>query len=368
MTESVECLVLGAGAVGLAIGRALAESGREVIIAEAENAIGTQTSSRNSEVIHAGIYYPTGSLKAALCVRGRNLLYRYCHDRDVPHEQVGKIILATSAEEMPQLLAYREQALRNEVHDLVLKSAAEVADLEPAVSCVAGLWSPSTGILDSHAYMLALQADLESFGGTIALRNRVRKIRFEKNKFIVELSQPPATLVECRYLVNSAGLNAQQMAHSIDGMSAVKIPPLFLAKGHYYSYRGIAPFRHLVYPIAEKGGLGIHATKDMTGRCRFGPDVAWINAPDYSFDEKRRSYFAKAIGRYYKAIKEDSLVPDYTGIRPKLAAQGAPAADFLIQDCRDHGIHGLVNLFGIESPGLTASLAIAELVARRLVL
>ena len=367
MTETIECLVIGAGAIGLAIGRVLADSGKEVIVAEAEKGIGTQTSSRNSEVIHAGIYYPSGSLKASLCVHGKNLLYQYCRHRSVPHERIGKLILATSAREIPRLHQYKEQAVRNGVDDLILMNPDEVADLEPSVSCVAGLWSPSTGILDSHSYMVALQADLEAAGGAVAFGNRVKKISTGKHRFAVELSHASTAAFECRYLVNSAGLNAQYVAHSIDGLNAEKIPPLFLAKGQYFSLSGNAPFRHLVYPLAEKGGLGIHVTKDMAGRFRFGPDVQWIDALDYGFDETRRNRCYAAISKYYKDIKEDELVPDYTGIRPKLTPQGALAADFVIQDHRKHGVKGLINLFGIESPGLTASLAIAELVSRRLV-
>jgi L-2-hydroxyglutarate oxidase LhgO len=367
MAEYIEYLVIGAGAVGLAIGRALADAGKEVIVADAEKAIGIQTSSRNSQVIHAGIYYPSGSLKAKLCVAGRKLLYPYCEQHNVAHERIGKVILATSAEEVPCLHQYQEQALRNGVDDLILMTADEVAAREPAVNCVAGLWSPSTGILDSHAYMLSLQADLEAAGGAVALGNRVEKIRVGKKRFTVRLSRASATTFECHKLVNSAGLNAQDVAHSIEGLNGETIPPLYFAKGHYFSLGGNAPFNHLIYPVAGKGGLGIHVTKDMAGRCRFGPDVQWLDTVDYSFDETRRHNFHEAISKYYQDINEEMLVPDYTGIRPKLAPCGAPAADFVIQDYRSHGVVGLINLFGIESPGLTASLAIAESVRDRLV-
>lgn len=366
MAESVECLVIGAGAIGLAIGRSLAKAGREVIVAEAERGIGTQTSSRNSEVIHAGIYYPTGSMKAGLCVRGKRLLYRYCEKHDVPHEKIGKLIVATSADEIPRLHEYREQALRNGVEDIVLMDTSEVRVMEPSVTCVAGLWSPSTGILDSHAYMLALLADFESAGGIVALGNKVRRIRTRSGRFIVELGHEQASEIGCEYLVNSAGLSAQEIAHSIDGLGEENIPPLFLAKGHYFAYAEKAQFKHLIYPVPEGGGLGVHVTKDMGGRFKFGPDVQWIDTIDYQFDESRKHAFAEAIRKYFTELNEDALIPDFTGIRPKLVPPGKPPADFVIHDQHDHGIRGLVNLFGIESPGLTASLAIAEQVNDRL--
>jgi L-2-hydroxyglutarate oxidase LhgO len=356
--HTVDCVVVGAGVIGLAVARALALSGLEVIVIEAAGAIGTETSSRNSEVIHAGIYYPTGTLKARLCVTGRDLLYRYCAEKGIGHAGTGKLIVATSATEVPVLDRYMAQAGANGVTDLTRLGPAEVSRLEPAVQCVEALHSPSTGIIDCRAYMLALQGDLEAHGGTVVLNTPVSRVVCREQLFEIEVAG--ATMIRCARLVNAAGLHAQDLARNIDGLPPATIPPSHLARGHYYSLSGKSPFRRLVYPVAGAAGLGIHVTLDLGGAARFGPDLQWISAIDYSFDSQRRDCFVAAIRRYYPGLDEARLLPGQTGIRPKLSAPGEPAADFVIQGEETHGLPGLINLYGIDSPGLTASLAIAE--------
>ncbi len=365
-TQAVECVVVGAGVVGLAVARALALAGHEVLVLEAEAAIGTGTSSRNSEVIHAGIYYPTGSLKARLCVQGKQQLYRYCTARRIRHQRIGKLIVACMADELPVLEAYRVQAQRNGVSDLRWVEAAELAVLEPEVQAVRALLSPSTGIIDSHELMLSLQGELEAAGGDIALRSPVQAIHAESGGFRIRCADAERTQLHCRRLVNSAGLQAIRLAQAIDGLPAECVPPGYFAKGHYYALSGRAPFRHLVYPVATGGGLGVHVTLDLAGAVRFGPDLRWVADLDYGFDDSRRAEFIAAIRRYYPGLDATRLQPAYTGIRPKITGPGEPAADFMIQGPAAHGVPGLVNLFGIESPGLTAALAIAEEVAGRL--
>jgi L-2-hydroxyglutarate oxidase LhgO len=362
--EPADALVIGAGVVGLAVGRALALRGLEVAVVEAAGAIGTGTSSRNSEVIHAGIYYPAGSLKARLCVAGRERLYDYLASRGIAHRRTGKRIVATVPDEVPLLERYLAQARANGVTDLCWQGPAEVAAAEPAIRCAAALLSPSTGILDTHGYLLALQADLERAGGTVVCNSPVQRIVPEGDRFLVETGAGEA--VSCRLLVNAAGLGAWAVAKRIEGLPPAAVPPARFARGHYYSLRGPSPFRSLVYPVADSAGLGIHVTLDLAGQARFGPDVQWIDEVDYSFDESRREHFAAAIRRYWPDLDEGRLQPAYTGIRPKLAGPGEPAADFRISTAADHGIPGLVNLFGIESPGLTASLALADEVVARL--
>lgn len=366
-TDTIDCAVIGAGVVGLAVGRALAARGLETVVIEAAGAIGTETSSRNSEVIHAGIYYPTGSLKARLCVEGRELLYRYCQEKGIAHRRVGKLIVATTTAEIPVLEQYLAQARANGVDDLVGINGPEARRMEPAVSCAAALHSPSTGIIDSHAYMLALQGDLEHRGGFVVLGTRVSRVTLRDGLFAVHVNDGDTPTLACRYLVNAAGLHAQAVARSIDGLPASSIPPRHLARGHYYTLSGRSPFNRLVYPVAEAGGLGIHVTLDLAGTARFGPDVQWIDGIDYSFNPAVREKFSAAIRRYYPDLDESRLRESYTGIRPKLSGPAGPAADFCIQGQEAHGMPGLVNLYGIESPGLTASLALAGLVAARLV-
>ena len=350
-TEECDVVVIGAGVVGLAVGQALAREGREVLILEKQEAIGTETSSRNSEVIHAGIYYPTGSLKAELCVRGKRLLYEHCKTHHVPHENVGKIIVAKSRDQFPALQAYRQQALANGVGELPWLSQREVNAREPAVACVGGIWSPTTGIIDSHAFMLSLEGELETHGGMIAFLSEVDGLSVEDGLRVStgELSLAP------RVVVNSAGLDAPELARQLGREFQT-----YYAKGHYYTLSGASPFSHLVYPIAEEGGLGVHVTLDMAHQARFGPDVVWQCNHDYSFDESRREQFVAAIRSYYPELDESKLQPGYTGIRPKLAPQGEPGSDFVVNGPDTTGIEGYVELLGIESPGLTASLAIAE--------
>ncbi len=365
--EAADCVVIGAGVVGLAIARRLALGGREVIILEREEAIGTHTSSRNSEVIHAGIYYPAGSLKARVCVAGRKALYAYCASHGVPHRKVGKLIVASGESEIPPLRALKEKAEANGVPDLRYLGPADIARLEPEVRAVGGLLSPSTGIVDSHALMLAYLGDAEDRGAFLALASPVLggQVRHDGT---IELSVGGADPVHirCRTVVNSGGLFAQEVAASIEGVPPESIPPRYLAKGSYYALAGRQPFTHLVYPMPAASVLGVHVTLDLAGRCRFGPDLEWVDEIDYSVDPARAERFYEAVRTYWPALPDASLTPDYCGIRPKLHGPGEPQPDFVIQGPETHGIPGLVNLYGIESPGLTASLAIADEVAGRL--
>jgi len=365
--ERADCIVIGGGVIGLAVARRLAIAGVETLLLEREAVPGSHTSSRNSEVIHAGLYYPTGSCKARLCVRGRQQLYRYCQDRGIAHRRCGKLILAVSEGERATLQSYCDTARRNGVIDLVRLTPSDVTALEPAVRCVAALWSPSTGILDSHGYMQSLLGDLATSGGTFACRAEVVHARLERGRHRVFVQQGGAcSEFETRLLVNAAGLDAQAVAQSFAGLDPSTIPPRYPAKGHYFTLQGRAPFHHLIYPVAGGGGLGIHVTLDLAGGVRFGPDVEWILEIDYSIDESRRDAFATAIRRYYPDLDVARLQPGYTGIRPKIAGPGERAADFCIQGPAEHGWPGLVNLYGIESPGLTASLALADEVAAAL--
>jgi L-2-hydroxyglutarate oxidase LhgO len=363
MTERIDCAVIGAGVVGLAIARALARAGREVIVLESESAIGTGTSSRNSEVIHSGIYYPTGSMKARFCVYGRDLLYRFCAQNSVEHRRIGKLIVASSEEEIPTLAKYQAQALANGVTDLRRLTLAEASTLEPEVRCTAALLSPSTGIVDSHGLMLAYQADLEAHGGVLSLNSPVAGGRLHEREIALQVGGDMPLAVRAASVVNCAGLNAQSVSGCLAGVPAAAIPARFLAKGHYFSLTGPSPFRHLVYPLANSVGLGTHVTLDLNGAARFGPDVQWIEHIDYGFDEARKGEFAAAIRRYYPQLDDSRLQPAYTGIRPKISQAGRPAGDFCIRGPSDHGDCPYVALYGIESPGLTASLAIAEHVA-----
>ena len=362
MSDSVDTVVVGAGVVGLAVARELAMRGAEVLVVEAEQHIGSHTSSRNSEVIHAGIYYPAGSNKARYCVDGKHRLYEYCRGRGVAHRQTGKLIVACSTDEEPVLAGYIDKAAANGVEDLDFVPTAKIAELEPAVRCTAAVLSPSTGIVDSHAFMLALQADLEAHGGQVVASTQLEHVDTGPAGF--ELRFADAFTIGCRCLVNSAGLWAQALAAKIDAMPREHVPPTFYAKAHYYSLSGRSPFNRLVYPLAGGGGLGVHVTIDLGGQVRFGPDVRWVDEVDYAFDDSRRNDFIAAIERYYPALDRHRIVPAYTGIRPKLVGPSEPAADFVVQGPAVHGVAGLVNLFGIESPGLTASLAIAADVGR----
>jgi L-2-hydroxyglutarate oxidase LhgO len=361
--ERLEAVVIGAGVVGLAVARALALSGREVVILEAEDAIGTHTSSRNSEVIHAGIYYPKGSMKARSCVAGKELLYEYCVSHGVPHRRSGKLIVATDKAQEAELLSIQQKAHANGVTDVIWMTREQALALEPALHCVAALYSPSTGIIDSHALMLAYLGDAEAHGAMLALKTHLLGGQVVPGGFVVHTSEMD---VECRILVNSAGLRAPTVAKSIEGMEKTKVPGEFYAKGNYYSLSTKSPFSRLVYPVPEPGGLGVHITLDMGGQARFGPDVEWVDRIGYDVDPRRADRFYAAIRRYWPALPDGALSPGYAGIRPKTAGPGAPAPDFHIQGPREHGIPGLVNLFGIESPGLTASLALAGIVMNEL--
>jgi L-2-hydroxyglutarate oxidase LhgO len=358
--DRVECVVIGAGVVGLAIARNLALSGREVIVIEAAEGIGTVTSSRNSEVIHAGIYYKVGSLMARFCVAGKRGLYRYCADHGVPHRNCGKLIVATSAKETDRLQSIRAHAEANGVDDLKLLSGEAARALEPALACDAALLSPSTGIIDSHAYMLALRGDAEDAGAGFAFHTPLLGARAQGNRIEVDAGGATPMTLECRLLVNSAGLSAPDVARSIEGMPKELVPQPYLAKGNYFSCSAKAPFSHLIYPVPEPGGLGVHLTLDMGGHARFGPDVEWVDHIDYAVDPARAERFYPAIRKYWPTLPDHALMPSYSGMRPKIVPPAIAVQDFVIQGPRDHGVAGLINLFGIESPGLTSSLAIAD--------
>lgn len=366
MTEKIDCAVIGAGVVGLATARACAQRGWDTVVLEAESAIGTQTSSRNSEVIHAGIYYSKGSLKARLCVQGRPALYAYCEQHGVAHRNCGKLIVATQPSQLNALRQLKTRAEGNGVDNLQWLDAPAVHEREPALHCVAALWSPSTGIVDSHGYMLALQGDLEAAGGVVALRSPVQSAEISRDGICLQVGgEEPAELL-ARRVVNAAGLQAIPLAHHIRGLAAATIPEGRYAKGNYYALATRAPFSHLIYPIPEPGGLGVHLTLDLAGRARFGPDVEWTDTINYDVDPRRSEHFYASIRRYWPELPDDSLHPDYCGIRPKLVSTTGEDADFVIQDSGTHGIPGLVNLYGFESPGLTSSLAIAEAVCQAL--
>ncbi len=365
--EEVECIVIGAGVVGLAVARSLALRGREVIVLEAAGAIGTETSSRNSEVIHAGIYYPKGSLKARACVAGRQMLYRYAAEHGVPVQRCGKLIVATDAAQTEELWALQAKAAGNGVTDLERLTAAEAMAMEPALSCVAALLSPSTGIIDSHAFMLALQGDAEAAGAMIAFHSPVSGGVAGEGGIVLEVGGAAPMRLRARAVVNSAGLHAPDLAGRIAGLRPGSVPSAAYAKGSYFTLSGVRPpFGRLIYPMPEPGGLGVHVTLDLAGQMRFGPDVQWVDRLDYDVDPARGERFYAAVRRYWPGLPDGALQPGYAGIRPKLGAPGAPASDFVIQGAAEHGAAGLVNLFGIESPGLTAALALAELVADQL--
>ena len=358
--EEVDCVVAGAGVVGLAVARALALSGREVIVLEAAEGIGTETSSRNSEVIHAGIYYPAGSLMARFCVAGRRLLYPYCQEKGVPHENCGKLIVATSAQEDAMLAGIKQRAEVNCVEGMRVLSRDEAVAMEPALRCTSALLSPMTGIIDSHAFMLALQGDAENAGAVPVFFSPVLGGRAMDRRVEIDVGGADPMTLRCRLLVNSTGLHAPGFARTIAGMPPDRVPGAYYAKGNYFTLTGRSPFSRLIYPVPVPGGLGVHLTIDLGGQARFGPDVEWIDHIDYTVDPRRSDSFYDAVRRYWPGLKDGALQPGYAGIRPKTVPKGAPGQDFVVQGPQTHGVPGLINLFGIESPGLTASLAIAD--------
>ncbi len=362
MDFQTDAIVIGAGVVGLAVGRALAQRGLETIIVERRGKIGEETSSRNSEVIHAGIYYPENSLKAQTCVRGRKLLYEFAASHNVAHKRCGKLVVASCAADEARLQEMRANAERCGVADLELLDRSQLRLLEPAVEAPLALWSPSTGIVDSHQFMLALQGDFESAGGMLALNSPLESGSLGSGGLHeLKIGGEMPAAIACRLLVNATGLYASDVLSRLSGGSAqLQIPPQLYAKGHYYSYFGKAPFSRLVYPLPGRGGLGVHATLDLAGQVRFGPDVRWIDNVDYSFDDSARADFEKAVRSYFPALEAQRLQPAYTGIRPKISGKDERPADFCILRPREHGITGFCSLHGIESPGLTAALAIAE--------
>lgn len=360
----VDCIVAGAGVVGLAVARALALRGAEVIVLESQESIGTQASSRNSEVIHAGIYYPTASMKARMCIAGRDALYRYCEERGVSHRRTGKLIVATDPGQLAKLATIRQQALRNGVTDLAVLTREEVAQVEPQLSCIAALMSPTTGIVDSHQLMVSLRGDAEHCGAWIVLNTPVGSVLLEDRGIVIRTGGADPMSVVADVFVNSAGLAATDLAKRIRGFPSRCVPTQYYAKGSYFGLSGVrAPFRRLVYPLPDEAGLGVHVTIDLAGRVRFGPDVEWVDEIEYEVDARRADSFYTAVRKYWPALPDGALVPAYAGVRTKIASPTSAAADFLIQDAPMHGVPGLVNLFGIESPGLTSCLAIADCVA-----
>lgn len=359
--DQVECVVIGAGVVGLAVARALALAGREVLVLEAASTIGTGTSSRNSEVIHAGLYYAAGSLKARLCVQGKGQLYDYCAERGIGHRRCGKLLVATAVEQLPQLQGIIDRAARNGVNDLVRLSGAQARALEPELTCEAAVYSPSTGIVDSHALMLALQGDLENTGGIVVFNSPLAHAEYAKSA--INLIASDGAGLQAKIVVNAAGLQAPALAGRFKGLDPRHVPRAYFAKGNYFTLSSRAPFSHLIYPVPQAAGLGVHLTLDLGGQAKFGPDVQWVSsADDLVVDPARGDAFYAEVRKYWPALEDGALMPGYAGIRPKIHAPDAAACDFVIQGPADHGVPGLVNLFGIESPGLTSALAIGDYV------
>lgn len=360
--DHVDAIVVGAGVVGLACARALALDGRDVVILEAEDAIGTGVSSRNSEVIHAGIYYPPGSVRARLCVQGRGLLYDYCVERGIPHRRCGKLVVATRPEDGPKLDVIHQRAQASGVHDLVRIPGAQALEMEPALACSEALWSPSSGIVDSHGLMTALLGDAENAGALLALRSPFERAWRDCGRWCVATGGDEAFEMSCDLVVNAAGIGAQRVAHAMAGFPAAAVPVQRLASGRYFSLARKAPFTRLIYPTPVDGGLGVHLTLDLAGQAKFGPDVRWLPPgaePDYAVDASLAPAFEAEVRRYWPGLPEGALQPAYAGVRPKISGPGEPAADFHIAGPQEHGVPGVVQLFGIESPGLTSSMAIA---------
>lgn len=363
----MQVLVVGAGVVGLAIARAAATKGHEVIVAEATGGIGNGVSSRNSEVIHAGMYYPSGSLRAFHCPRGRRMLYDYCASHHVPHRKCGKLIVATEEAEIARMQAILQQGIENGVENFTLIDGDGARKREPHLHCVAALHSPETGIIDSHALMVALHGDLEDHGGVIAFETTIERLSRRASGWTVHYAGSSSGELAVDAVINAAGIGAQALARNTEGYPAARVPKQYLARGNYFGYAGKPVFSQLIYPAPRiDGGLGTHVTLDLAGRMRFGPDVEWVEREDYTVNPARAESFYASIRRYWPGLPDHSLQPDYAGIRPKLTGPGEPAADFMIEGPEQHGQAGLVHLFGIESPGLTSSLSLGEDIAGRL--
>ena len=359
--ERVDCIVIGAGIIGIAIARALAMKGREVLVLEKAETIGTETSSRNSEVIHAGIYYPKHSLKAKSCIEGKKALYNFCQERHISHQNIGKLIVATNEDQIETLFQIKKRAEENNVNDLRYLNKQEAAALEPNLNCVGALFSPSTGIVDTHAFMLALQGEAEAHHAQFIFQTEVLGGEIKDNAIEIEVL---GFKLQCKTLINAAGLWAQSIAHSIRGFPKTTIPLSYWAKGNYFSYSGKSPFQRLIYPVPQQEGLGIHMTLDLGNKVRFGPDVEWVESIDYTVNSKLIEKFYFEIRKYWPELPDMSLFPDYAGIRPKLfRPQDGSFTDFSIHAKETHGFHSIINLYGIESPGITSSLALAQHVA-----
>ena len=367
--EQLDCVVIGAGVIGLAVAREMALQGRETILLERESAFGTVSSARNSEVIHAGIYYPKDSLKAKLCVEGNRLLYEYCRTHQVSTQPYGKLIVASDDSQINDLQAILYKAQNNQVPDIKMISGDEAKTLEPQLQCSAAILSSSTGIVDSHGYMLSLLGGFEDAGGMLAYQSPLMSAKPVGNNasegFILEIGGADGMQIQTPLLINCAGMSAPAIAQKIEGLAADQIPKAYFAKGNYYSLSGKSPFHHLIYPIPEPGGLGVHLTLDMGGQAKFGPDVEWLDIEnegqiDYTVNPSRGDGFYEAVRRYWPGLKDGSLQPDYSGVRAKIVPPNAPAGDFYFNGPQDHGLQGLFNLYGFESPGLTSSLAIAK--------
>jgi L-2-hydroxyglutarate oxidase LhgO len=361
MTADIDCIVLGAGVVGLAIARELAMTGREVLVIEKTEAIGTGTSSRNSEVIHAGIYYPQDSLKARLCVQGKQMLYAYCEEKGIPYKRLGKLIVSATPQQTQQLAGIAQRAQLNGVDDLYQISGAQARELEPALVCDAALVSPSTGIVDSHALMLALQGDAENHGAQCVFHTSFESGDIlPSGLFQLNFGGPEPMTLTANTVINSAGLCAPLVASKLAGLAQQHVPKAYYCKGSYFTLSGKSPFTRLIYPMPNNAGLGVHVTVDMGGQAKFGPDTEWVDGEDYTLDPRRADVFYQAVRSYWPDLADGALNPGYTGIRPKIVGPESAAADFVIAGPASHGVPGLINLFGIESPGLTSCLALAQ--------
>lgn len=367
MIIDVDCVVIGAGVVGLAIAKSISSSGREVYVLESADRIGTQTSSHNSEVMHAGLYYKTDSLKAQFCLEGYRKLQSYCSGRGIGFKKIGKLIVATHANQQKDLESLQKNAFANSVTDVKIIDEKSAKNMEPELSCYSALLSPKTGIIDSHAFMLGLHADIQDAGSKVVFHSPVLRGELSSAGIILHLGDKEKNKIKVRWVVNAAGLWAQEVAKSIEGFPVSKIPKIYFAKGNYFSLKHAPPFKRLIYPLPGRDhSVGIHTTLDMDGRTRFGPDIQWVDEIDYSVDLASEKLFYDSIREYYPGLKDNTLQPDYAGVRPRLSGPGEGFSDFVVQDPEDHGSGKIINLFGIESPGLTASMAIGDYVAKKI--